>query len=795
MRGAAKLWATTQWRRQWPTLVLACLVLALTGALALGAATGARRAASAFERLREQTAAADVQINDIDLAALGGGVTNAEALERLLPLIDAEAATIEERFFIFPIGTTLFPNFDYYPIVQRQLLDNPANVPAVVAGRLPHPTEIHEVALSQQFASLLGVDVGDSLTVESATLAWIEASFSTADPGPKDGPTLELDVTGIVVSPLDFAAPSGTMYLTTAFGDEYGGKIGNFPGANLRIGDEARVAEMIRTGSPNTGDEVIDAAFHMDPSAWGDRKQVGDGLRVVAVALWIFAGTVAFSGLATVALIIRRLARSSAADIEVLSALGLGRLGQAQIGVLLVSPVIALATFGIAIGALLLAPTARLGLADQVEPDRGVYVDWTVLPIGTTVLALAVFVISSLLFLVIGRRAEASRGRKARPAVNRPISLVLGTREAIGTRGPGRVATIAAACLMTTVVTSLIVGASLDRLPTRPDLWGGGTDVVIDFGEVAAGEPNIAYEEALSALAGDDRAEGLTGTTLFFPEIDGRPMTSFALDIQRGEPIITILAGRSPRTPDEIVMGRETMTRYAVNIGDNVEMTVAGQTESFHVVGQAAFPVGDVAGFDDSAAITSAGATRFAEFDEGNRINQVLITWASGVNHEQARADLSASGYRVLDRSRLPPAVTNLQQVDDVPELLTLFFGALGISALGYMLGASSRARRRQLSVLATLGLQRQQLASMLRWQAITTALAAALLGVPAGIIIGRVVWAAIASSAGVGLSHAISLGTLAVAVSLALLAAISIATALAARARRQRLAELLRAN
>ena len=57
------MWATTQWRQHRSVLMMTLIVLTLTGTLALGAAAGARRAASAFDRLRDQTAAADVRID------------------------------------------------------------------------------------------------------------------------------------------------------------------------------------------------------------------------------------------------------------------------------------------------------------------------------------------------------------------------------------------------------------------------------------------------------------------------------------------------------------------------------------------------------------------------------------------------------------------------------------------------------------------------------------------------------------------------------------------------------------
>ncbi len=799
------MWATTQWRHQWATLALTWLVLVLTGALALGAATGARRAVTAFDRLREQTFAAELRVADVDTTNLGEGVSQLDAVLRLLPLLDAKGATYQDQFFIFPVGHKLLPTYDFHAIVEHQLLDSPANLPVVVAGQLPRSSARDEVVVSQQLASLLGVGVGDSVSFESATQEWMTRSSSTATPGPKDGPTLELVVTAIVVSPLDFTSPQGTIYLTTAFGDAYSGQIGSFPGVDIFLDNQARADEITRTGSPNSGDAVLDAAISIAPSQWGNQQQVSDGLRVVAASLWIFAGAVAVAGLAIVALISRRLARSMTVDIEVLSALGVGRLGRAAFGTLLLSPVIALGALGTFVGAVIVAPLTRLGLAEQVEPDRGVFLDWPVLIIGTVVLALATLVGTVpplrrrhspvVRFRSNGRGSDTGRSAHIGPAVDQPIGFTLGIRESLGVRGAGRTAAVTTACLMATVTMSLVVGASLSRLPTRPMLWGGGSDLVIDFGERNGGQPNAAYDAALSDLAHDARIGAITGTATFFPDIGGTQLVAFVLDTQRGDPIVTITAGHSPRNPDEIVMGRATMRRHRLRIGETVALTVAGDTESFQLVGQAVFPIGDVNAFDDSAAITSAGGNRFAGIAEDSGSNQVLLTWADGVDKQQARRDLEASGYRVLDQPRLPPVVTNLLQVGQVPNLLTTFFGALGVASLGYMLGAWSRARGRQFAVLAVLGLRPQQLVAIRRWQAVTIAIVAALFGVPAGIVAGRAAWGAIADSAGVAVSHAAPVSAIAGAAAAALLTALVIAVALSRGARRQTLAVALRAD
>lgn len=791
--GAARSWATTQWRRQWPALVLVWLVLAITGALALGAATGARRAVSAFDRLRDHSRAAELSVNDVDVEALGEGTTPEEAVMRLLSLIDAAGATWQAQFFIFPVGHQLIPLYDFYPIVQRQLLDIPANVPVVVSGRFPRATEPDEVALSQQMANLFGVGVGDSVAFESASTEWLLRSFETATPGPKDGPNLLLEVTGIVASPLDFAAPSGTIYLTDAFSETYGGQIGNFPTAEIFLNDEALAADVLRTGELNTGDDALDAAVSIQPSRWGDQQQVSDGLRVVAAALWIFAGAAAIAGMATGTLIIRRLMRSVSTDVAALSALGVTRWDRIGFGVLLVAPAIGLAATAAFIGATVVSPFARLGLAEQVEPDRGIYVDWPLVTLGTVGLALSAFAIAALLFATGSDDAYRPLTRSHGPTLTRQVALTLGVRDALGIRGRGAV--ITAGCLMSTVVMGLIVGASLDRLPTRPNLWGGGSDAIIDFGERESGEASLDYEQALDTLASDSRMSALTGVATFEPAVGGRETVAFVVDARRGEPIITVVDGRSARTADEIVMGREPMNRQGLHLGDDVALTVGGQTETFHIVGQAVFPIGDIAAFDDSMAVTRAGGDRFEGINSGVGINQILITWAGDVDQTQTRSDLESSGYRVLDRPRLPPAVTNLIQVEQVPRLLALFFGALGLAFFGYMLSASSRSRGRQFAVLATLGMRPRQLASTLRWQAITIVAVAILIGLPAGIIIGRVVWTTIADEAGVAISYATPNAVLAAASLLALLSAIVIAIVLASRLRRHGLVDLLRAD
>jgi putative ABC transport system permease protein len=62
----------------------------------------------------------------------------------------------------------------------------------------------------------------------------------------------------------------------------------------------------------------------------------------------------------------------------------------------------------------------------------------------------------------------------------------------------------------------------------------------------------------------------------------------------------------------------------------------------------------------------------------------------------------------------------------------------------------SVRRRRRDLAILQTLGFRRGQVAATVAWQALTLAGIALLIGVPLGILIGRLGWAAFAYRLGV---------------------------------------------
>jgi ABC-type lipoprotein release transport system permease subunit len=63
------------------------------------------------------------------------------------------------------------------------------------------------------------------------------------------------------------------------------------------------------------------------------------------------------------------------------------------------------------------------------------------------------------------------------------------------------------------------------------------------------------------------------------------------------------------------------------------------------------------------------------------------------------------------------------------------------VLALALTLVASVRRRRRDLALLKTLGFTRRQLAGVVAWQSTVAVSIGALVGVPAGIVVGRSLW------------------------------------------------------
>ena len=73
-----------------------------------------------------------------------------------------------------------------------------------------------------------------------------------------------------------------------------------------------------------------------------------------------------------------------------------------------------------------------------------------------------------------------------------------------------------------------------------------------------------------------------------------------------------------------------------------------------------------------------------------------------------------------------------------LPRALAAFLAVLAALAVVHALVSTVRMRRQDLAVLRTLGFERRQLGSTLVWQATTIGVVGLAVGVPLGLVVGR---------------------------------------------------------
>ena len=104
--------------------------------------------------------------------------------------------------------------------------------------------------------------------------------------------------------------------------------------------------------------------------------------------------------------------------------------------------------------------------------------------------------------------------------------------------------------------------------------------------------------------------------------------------------------------------------------------------------------------------------------------------------------DGGGGGYDVAVLGVQRPAeIVNYPAMGAAPVILASGLAASALAALALTLAASVRRRRHDLALLKTLGFTQRQLASAVAWQASAAAVVGVVVGVPAGIALGRQLW------------------------------------------------------
>jgi hypothetical protein len=780
--GAVRMVAGCDIRRRWRGITVLVLLVGVVGAAVLATVAGSRRSESALGRFNAYSRSGDLELTVGNPTPLQlrtfAGVTGVRAFAPLragamvvprAPQLQAIASAVDNRF-----GT----------VVDRA---------RVVAGRAAAPSAADEITIGEALAATLHIGIGGHLDAQSYTPQQVATFEKGLDAGPAAGPRPQLRVVGIVRRPLDLGdrgAAGGVLVLTPAFTRQYASSIGTFGGTILRVrtvhgaADVPQVAAAARrifrqSGPFGVQDLSIESA--------GARNAIG----VLTAALWVFAGVAAMAGTVSIAITMSREISLTAVDQETQRALGLTRMQRIAVNGGRMLPVAVGGSLVAVLGAAAASALFPIGVARRAEPSVGRHLDWTVLGLGSAVIAAGILLIAFLAALrVTAEQVLVEPAQRRRPstvvdaAARAGLSPVatIGVRMALEpgsgpTAVPVRSAFVGAVFGVVGLVAVFMFASSLDHLVTTPRLYGWTWDFAAVVDEVKIIRPGTALVRqtglaAVAALATDNA------------QLDGRPVIVWAVSSLRDRISPEIVAGRLPSGSDEIALGAASLHSLGKRLGGVVRGEGPNGSHDYRIVGRVVFPkLNSPQPLANGATLTDAGLARMMGPDDSNASWYVLARLAPGADRDAVERQVSslASVERPFGPS-VPVEVGRLRQVGWLPASLAALLSVLALLAVGHSLVTGVRRRRRDLAVLKTLGFDRRQVRATVASQATTIATIGLVVGIPAGLVVGNLVWRRVADGLGISPTGVVPILALLVAVP-TVLALVNLTAFLPARA------------
>lgn len=715
----------SQLRRHWRALVLLGLVAGLVGGVATAAFAGARRTATAYDRLVAVSDHPDayVQLLEADDAVVEDVLT-APSVERA---VDS----------LFVVGRhTEAPNVVLIPV---QVGASPLPDPVVLRGRPADPAAPDEVVVSERMAGHLGVDVGGVWPYQALTHEEFGDLLRDRWEGTSSGFRVDLRVVGVARTPTDasmaeFAFLHGTpalhRSLDTGPGATHGIWVHLAPGASLD--DLAADVPALAGLSARDGGMVIDFTE--------ERRPLDRSVTVLVAGLVAFGAVTAVAGAVVVGQLVARGVQRTAADRRILRDLGLPERATVWVTVAAGGLAVAVAAVTATLVAVVGSRWTPVGVARSIEPHPGVDVHVPVVLAGAVLTALLVVGLSA----VVGRRSPGpGRSVVRRPVAARLAALGSGPVPIIGAvlafgSGSGRVGdgrsrsdrtafagVVAAVC---GIVAVLVFSSSLDRLVEDPVRWGWTAHHDVQLPEPVRDRTYAALDEAPEVAS---YAEMLGATA----RVEERLVDAYWLETRKGDLAPAVIDGRMPAGPDEVALGPSLLEDLGLAVGD--EVRVDGEVR--RVVGTS-LPFGRA----NRSSVTS-GVLLGAPMDRSTAFTTALVRFADGVDHDEAAARL----YGDLEYGAPDPPVDvlNLGALRPLPTVLAGVLAVIGVVALAQVaLGIAARSRS-DLAVLRSLGMSRRTSArTVLAATAIVGVLAAGL-GVTLGLLTGRLSFRAVAAT------------------------------------------------
>lgn len=516
--------------------------------------------------------------------------------------------------------------------------------------------------------------------------------------------------------------------------------------------------------------------FLIPTSTLDERTRVQQSLRPAVTALRLF-GLVA--GLATVVLALvsaLRVARQEQAHQEIWRQLGVTRL---QRWLALVMPLAASVAVGL-VGAVALglagSGIGAVGSVHVLETDPRYALSASVFA-GVAGATMAVLLAGVMAIAWIVARAPAPSPVE-RPStllrISRKVHPARGLGMRAATRGIGaRVVVAGSVAAVLAMVASLVFATSVNALVGTPARYGWPYDLGVIIGYGYGG----ADADAIATSLQRPEVERWGLAALGSVTIGGQTVASVAARENFTGLRTPVIDGERPDGPGEIALGTESADEIGLEIGDSVSVVTPYGEAPATVTGLVVLP--PVGPYQSDRAATGRGVLLserfFADLLAGAEEAQGLppgslaetgpgsflaIDLAGGVDVDDFLASIDADERLSWDRNDFdsffypdpvrPAAIADVASMRRLPIALGALFALAMAAGLATGIQVATRARRRELAVLRALGCTSRQVASSVRWQALTVASLAVAVGMPLGVAAGRVLYRNFAVDIGV---------------------------------------------
>jgi ABC-type lipoprotein release transport system permease subunit len=800
--GALRLLFRAEFRRRWRSWLALAALIAVVGGVVLAAAAAGRRTESAFPRF---------------VAAYGfdAGVYSMRPAPKLARLPGVSAATgVIGPFSGQPTCDCTNP---INPTDFEVLVVPPGGRPIykLISGHLPDPSAPDQVLASFTLQQDEGVRLGTVIHVPFYSAAQASAYDNAIGAPPRpDGPVVAFRVVGFEAAESEFpsgSSPSYDLYTTPAFARTVLPRTATGDLYLVRLRNGAVGVPQFSQQASSLGAE----AFNLTEMA----ASVQASIHPQAVGWWILAALAALVALAVVGQALVRQSIVESEDYPTMAAIGADRRQLLALGLARNVAVGLAGAAGAVVIATALSPLAPLGEARIAETSTGVTFDPPVLALGALATVLVVFGLGIWPALRATRTLRArKRTGEARPSavvallagLGAPPSAMIGVRNALERRSGGATVPVGAALTGTALAVAAlcatgVFGASLSNLTATPRLYG--VPFQLNISNPSGGPPPPAL---LASLEHDKAVTGIMKG--FAAQVSVNKVTVGAAVVTpiKGPILLSTVSGHVPDGDGQIGLGATTMRQAGAHLGSVVRVTVPSplggrRAASFRVVSQISFPVLSGLSLGTGSAFTIPGYENAAcppgprhrgclrALSSEPAPGGFLVSVAPGPPGQAAISHYLDTYRSIAALVIAPTALVNFGEAVNFPLIFGAMLAVFGAATLVHLLVVSVSRRRREIGLLKALGFVNAQVAATVAWQATTVAMVGIVIGVPLGILTGRVMWSAFASNLGFVPVAIVQVWLLAALIAGVLVAANLLAALPALAARRYQAGQLLR--